>query len=228
MAHVRVIVEGQTEERFVSGPLQASLALHGVFVTATLLGVRGHRGGVVNYDRVKKDVVTVLKQNRDVYCTTLFDLYGLGAGFGSLVSNQNLIGKERAAALEVALSQEVSRDIPTLRPDVRFIPYLQVYEFEALLFSNPTLLAGAMSREDLALKMEQIRAAFPTPEDINDGPETAPSKRLLKLEPRYEKVITGTVAAERMGIHTICQHCPRFRAWFERLAALGSADAGVL
>jgi hypothetical protein len=107
--------------------------MHGVFVSPTLLGVLGHQGGVVNYDRVKKDVVTALKQDRGVYCTTLFDLYGLGAGFASLVPNHNLLGRERATALEAAFSRAVSQDIPTLRPDVRFIPYVQVYEFEALL-----------------------------------------------------------------------------------------------
>jgi hypothetical protein len=85
-----------------------------------------------------------------------------------------------------------------------------------------------MLREDLVGPIERIRAEFDTPEEINDGRETAPSKRLLRLDPRYDKVRTGTKAAERMGIHTICQQCPRFRAWFERLAALGGLDAGAV
>ena len=218
---VRVIVEGQTEERFVSGPLASSLAAHGVFVTPTLVGVPGHRGGNVNYARVKNDIVTALKQDHGVYCTTLLDLYRLGDSFPTLMPDRKLVGQERVVDVEMALHREVSREIPNLRPELRFIPYVQIYEFEGLLFSNPAALAEAMFREDLAEKLEQIRAEFATPEDINDGPKTAPSKRLLNLEPRYEKVISGTLAAENMGVQTICAHCPRFRSWYERLAALG-------
>jgi hypothetical protein len=221
MARVRVIVEGQTEERFVSGPLAASLAMHRVFVTPTLVGAPGHRGGNVNYARVKRDIVTALKQDQGVYCTTLLDLYRLGDSFPSLVPGRQLVGQERVRDVEQALHQEVSREVPDLRPDLRFIPYVQIYEFEGLLFSNPTALAEAMFREDLADKLEQIRAAFPTPEDINDGPRTAPSKRLLDLEPRYVKVISGTRAAQNMGVQTIYEHCPRFRSWYDRLAGLG-------
>jgi hypothetical protein len=221
MARVRVIVEGQTEERFISGPLAASLAVHGVFVAPTLVGVPGHRGGNVNFARVKRDVVTALKQDQGVYCTTLFDLYGLGNGLPSLVPDRQLVGKERVLDIEQALHEEVSREVPHLRPDLRFIPYVQIYEFEGLLFSNPTALAEAMFREDLADKLNQIRADFVTPEDINDGPKSAPSKRLLNLEPRYVKAISGTLAAENMGVQTICSQCPRFRSWYERLAALG-------
>jgi hypothetical protein len=221
MARVRVIVEGQTEERFVSGPLAATLAMNGVFVTPTLVGVPGHRGGNVNYARVKRDIVTALKQDQGVYCTTLLDLYRLGDSFPSLVPGRQLVGQERVRDVEQALHQEVSREVPDLRPDLRFIPYVQIYEFEGLLFSNPAALAEAMFREDLVDQLAQIRAEFATPEDINDGPKTAPSKRLLTLEPRYVKTINGTLAAESIGVQTICTHCPRFRAWYERLAALG-------
>jgi hypothetical protein len=220
MIRVRVIVEGQTEASFVSGPLTAGLMGYGVFLFPTLLGVPGQRGGRVNYDRVKKDVVTALKQDQGVYCTTLFDLYGLGAGFDLLVPDRAKGGQQLVADLEHAMHRDISKAIPSLRTE-RFIPYVQIYEFEGLLFSDPRVLAESMSREDLADQIELIRADHTTPEEINDGPETAPSKRLLRLDPRYDKVRTGTVAAERMGIHTICQHCPRFRAWFERLATLG-------
>jgi len=216
-----VIVEGQTEERFVSGPLASSLAAHAVFVTPTLVGVPGHRGGNVNYARVKRDIVTALKQDQGVYCTTLLDLYRLGDSFPSLVPDRQLVGQERVRDVEQALHREVSREVPHLRPDLRFIPYVQIYEFEGLLFSNPAALAEAMFREDLADKLQQIRADFASPEDINDGLKTAPSKRLLTLEPRYDKVISGTLAAENMGVQTIRTHCPRFRSWYERLAALG-------
>lgn len=96
-----------------------------------------------------------------------------------------------------------------------------MHEFEGLLFSDPASLAQAMFQPGLEGSIREIRNAFSTPEDINDGAETAPSKRLQKLHGGYEKVISGTLAAEQMGIETIRRECPRFRTWVERLGALG-------
>src|SRR5690242_4190656 len=76
-----VIVEGQTEESFVSGPLAEALALRQVYLTPIILGVPGHKGGRTNYDRVRKDILKQLKQDRQAYCTTMLDFYGLGPGF---------------------------------------------------------------------------------------------------------------------------------------------------
>jgi hypothetical protein len=115
-------------------------------------------------------------------------------------------------------------EIPELRPDIRFIPYVQIYEFEGLLFSDPVALAQGMFRDDLQPKLLAIRNDFATPEDINSGDQTAPSKRIRQLDQSYNKTISGVLAAERMGINVIRAQCPRFNAWFERLAALGAGQ----
>ncbi|MCC6366142.1 MAG: DUF4276 family protein [Bryobacterales bacterium] len=108
-----------------------------------------------------------------------------------------------------------------LRADVRFVPYLQLHEYEGLLFSDPAAFADAIGQPKLSKELEIIRSSFPTPEDINDDPNRAPSKRILDIYQAYQKVIDGALAAERIGIDRMRAECPHFRDWLERLSALG-------
>ena len=107
----------------------------------------------------------------------------------------------------------------------RFIPYVQMHEFEALLFSAPDILAGVLSRDALPGRVRRllhgISGAFQTPEEIDDSPKTAPSKRILALAPDYQKVTDGSVAAARIGLETMREKCPHFNGWLNRLKSLG-------
>ncbi len=119
------------------------------------------------------------------------------------------------------MKREIVATLPGgLRSDVRFLPYLQLHEYEGLLFSDPAAFARGIYQPDLAASLQKVRDGFPTPEDIDDGPETAPSKRVLKLYPPYRKPLYGTLAALEVGISTMRRECPHFRDWIERLEAL--------
>jgi len=102
----------------------------------------------------------------------------------------------------------------------RFIPYVQMHEFEALLFSDPAAFAKGIESPDKAKDFHKIRSLFDTPEDINDGAETAPSKRILKLVPAYEKPIQGSLGAIEVGLTAMRQTCVLFDAWLKQLEAL--------
>ena len=168
---VTVIVEGPTEERFVTDVLAPELLPASVSLTPIVLGVPGHRGGRVNYARVRKDIVRYLKSDPTAYCTTLFDYYGLGAGFPS--PPPNLTNSAKATRIEATLKADIVAELDHLRADQRFIPYLQVHEYEALLFSDPNALAAAIRIPNLTAQLTAIRRQFETPEDINDDPHTA-------------------------------------------------------
>ena len=112
--------------------------------------------------------------------------------------------------------------VPELRPDIRFVPYLQLHEYEGLLFSDPVEFAKGISLPSLAQPFERVRRDFQTPEDINDDVNTAPSKRVLRLYPSYRKPLDGTRAAKAVGIDTMRRECPHFRDWVERLEALAT------
>ncbi|MGC8541049.1 MAG: DUF4276 family protein [Phycisphaerae bacterium] len=230
MIRVNIVVEGQTEETFVNEVLAPALGYRGVYLTPRLLGAPGKQGGNVNYARVRMDVSAFLKQDKQAYCTTLIDLYGLGNGFpGNDPTPIGVLRRPepgRASQIEQAVKSDI---ISTLgdnwRADIRFIPYIQQYEFEGLLFSDPVALAQGISQPQLANKFQAVRVAFATPEEINDSPHTAPSKRILQIHPPYQKLLHGVLAAKKIGFGTMRRECPRFNAWISRLEALGTGGA---
>jgi Domain of unknown function (DUF4276) len=179
MARVNIVCEGPTESRFISDVLAPYLWPRGIFLMPMLLGVPGHKGGRVNYARLQKDILLQLKQDASAYCSTMVDLYGLEPGFPGTVPPTGFVAVEKAVQIENAVLQDIVSIIPQLRPDIRLIPYLQVHEYEGLLFSDTTAFALALGQANLATQLAQIRNQFETPEDINDDPNTAPSKGSL-------------------------------------------------
>jgi hypothetical protein len=220
MTRVVVIVEGQTEESFVNDVLAEALWPAEVYLTPIRLGVPGHKGGRSNYARVKKDVLLHLKQDRVACCSTMLDFYGLGPGFPGTPIPISLPSILKASRIEQAMHAEICELVPDLRPDIRYLPYIQLHEYEGLRFSDPRLLAEAPKQPHLAEAFQRVRDAFPTPEDIDDDPITAPSKRIFRFFDSYRKVLDGTIAARRVGIEAMRRECPHFRDWLSRLRAL--------
>jgi len=150
----------------------------------------------------------------------MIDYYGLGQGFPGTPLPANLGNIQKVERIECAIKDDICDRIPDLSPDVRLIPYLSLHEYEGLLFSDPDALAQALNQPNLAHRFRQIRNDFPTPEDIDDSPETAPSKRVIAIYSAYRKVIEGTLAARAVGIERMRQECEPFRHWLERIEAL--------
>lgn len=217
MKRVIVVVEGATEERFVSDVLCPELIRSQVLLSARILGKPGHKGGRVNYARVKKDVLILLKSDPTAFCTTLLDYYGLEKGFPGATGSP---GGERAANIEVGMKADLIAKSDSLRADIRVIPYLQLHEYEALLFSDPQTLAKSLRVPSLAKTFAAIRNQVPTPEDINDNWETAPSKGIRRHHESYNKVIDGTTAARAITVIKMRMECPRFHRWLTILESL--------
>ncbi len=220
MPRVYVVVEGQTEESFVDNVLAPALGRRQVYLTPIILGSPGHKGGNVNYARVKGDILRILKQDRSAYCSTMLDLYGLGPGFPGLPLPPNLQNVDKVVRIERAMKEDIAAEAPALRPDARLHPYLQLHEYEGLLFSDPAAFANGIKQPRLTQQLEQIRRSFATPEDINDDENTAPSKRVLGIYSAYRKVLDGTLAAVSVGIARMREECPHFRGWVETLETL--------
>lgn len=221
MIRVYVIVEGQTEESFVGDVLASSLWPNQVFLHPIILGPPGHKGGNTSFIRVKKDVVTQLKQDRAAYCSTMIDLYGMGRGYPGTPAPAGLSNLEKVRHIERAFKNDVVSELPDLRADVRFLPYLQLHEYEGLLFSDPPRFATGIGQPQLTSGFQTIRDAFATPEDINDNPNTAPSKRVAQYYRPYSKPIDGLRAAKAVGVARMKQECPHFCDWVTRLEQLG-------
>ena len=104
----------------------------------------------------------------------------------------------------------------------RFIPYVSMHEFEALLFSDCKRFAESVGYPQVAAAMEAILAEFGDPEAIDESPTTAPSKRILGLLPSYQKVAMGATAVRHIGLSNIRQRCANFGDWLRRLEATAS------
>jgi len=219
VTRIKIIVEGQTEESFVENVLAPILWPNEIYVTPILLGVPGHKGGNVSYARVKRDILLHLRQDPNAYCSTMLDLYGLGSGFPGLPLQPNQTGLQKAQVIEQAIYRDIVASIPDHQPERRFYPYLQVHEFEGLLFSDPDAFARGLGQQLLSGQLHAIRNAFATPEDINDDPNLAPSKRVAGVYRSYRKVIEGTLAAQEVGVQMMRQQCPHFHQWVSGLEA---------
>jgi len=81
MIRVHVICEGQTEEEFIRHLLAPALLEKQVFLLPSCIWRVGHKGGNVKLSRLSIDVKERLLGDRQCYCTTLFDYYGLSGDF---------------------------------------------------------------------------------------------------------------------------------------------------
>ncbi|MCL6700277.1 DUF4276 family protein [Pseudomonas sp. T1.Ur] len=220
MIRVHVICEGQTEEMFINEVLAAAFHHLGIYLVPALIGKPGHKGGNFRFERLLTDLEKRLLGDRQAYCTTFFDFYGLPEAFpGKAEASNKETMDGKADCLLEAMVEKLRQKLgdEAMR---RFIPYVQMYEFEGLLFSCPKGLALGINQPTLEDKLLRIRNEFDTPETINNSPVTAPSKRLLKLYEGYEKPLHGSLAAIEIGLPAIRSQCARFDAWLRHMEAL--------
>src|SRR5712691_10970359 len=228
MARLLVHVEGQTEETFVNELLSQYLVQRGFeSVSARLVGnarQRSHRGGGRAWDAVRKDIVRHLKQDQGCISTTMVDYYGLPRWGGKAWPGREKAGlldfAERAITVEEGLLNDISNQMGGEFNSRRFVPFVVMHEFEGLLFSDCAAFARVVGRPQIEIRLRTIRDQFVTPEDIDDSPQTAPSKRVEAIIPGYTKPLFGVLAALEIGLDKIRETCAHFRAWLEKLAKL--------
>lgn len=222
---VTVLCEGQTEEQFTKKLLMPSLAERGVYLYPRL--VEG-QGGDVRWIRLRRDIMHSLKSDVGACCTTFIDYYGRATRFpGEELASQTPRVADRKRHIEEGMATEIAGEIGESKAR-RFIPYIQMYEFEGLLFSAPERLASILQldgHDDLAAALQSIRDLHASPEEINDHPTTAPSKRIEALCPSYRKPMHGVLTAEYISLAAIRAQCGLFDAWVARLEALATPEA---
>lgn len=228
MIRVHVICEGQTEEMFINEVLSDYFLPKGIYLRPSLIGKPGHKGGNFKFDRLFTDVRARLLGDTSSYCTTFFDFYGLPEDFPGKDDAKAQLGISAKAdclieKLTAKLQEKLGNDIL-----YRFIPYVQMYEFEGLLFSDPARLASAVYQPSLEAGFKKIRDAFDSPEEINDSVITAPSKRIVKLYSAYDKPIHGSLAAINIGLEAIRRECQLFDGWLSRIESLQQGETECL
>jgi hypothetical protein len=156
MVRVHVLVKGQTEETFVNRVLRSHFWPLGIYPRPQQLGRPGHRPGMVEYPRAREDILITLKQDADSFCTTMFDYYGMPDSWpGREAARQKAFG-EKPVTIEQAILKDIASELGSVFDRARLIPYVQMHEFEALLFSDPKLLVQGLELADaLCVRMSE-------------------------------------------------------------------------
>ena len=229
---VRVLafVEGQTEEKFTREIIAPELASRSVLVTATTPGRKRSQGGVQSWPRIRKELVRYLREYAGRFVTMMFDYYGMPTNWPGRNVAAGLAHEQKAATVEDAIAEDILSEMGNSFDSQRFIPYVQMHEFEALLFSDPVALGEVIPENSATPHLQSIADGFSTPEEINDDPVSAPSKRILRISNQYQKVVHGNIAAKRIGLNLMREKCPHFNEWLkklERLAARPSINCPI-
>lgn len=221
MTTVIVICEGQTEFAFVRTLLQPHLAHEGIYMEPRLISTsRKAKGGALEGQRVRRYFRNTLKERMDTYVTTFFDMYGLPVSFPGYEDTSSVNDPlDRAVRIEAALHQEIVREV-NCRHD-RFLPHIQPYEFEALLFSDIAVIEKVVPAwRKSATWLAKALDGYISPEHINDGPDTHPSARLKRLRPKFRKVAHGVAISSHIGLRRIRAECRHFDRWLDGIEAL--------
>ncbi len=220
MSRVLALVEGETEIAFVKTVLAPELAGKGVFLSATKIGSARGQSGIRSYESNRRDILAALKQDQGRFCTTMLDYYGMPDDWPGRAEAREKPPVERAVCVEARLGEDIAGAMGPSFDRRRFVPYVQMHEFEAILFSNPHELAAALRMPAIEADLAAMVTQCGSPEEIDDGETTAPAKRIRKLAPQYNKIVGGILAAQRIGLAAIRRECRHFDDWVKQLETL--------
>lgn len=227
MKYLNIIVEGSSEENFVNDVMVKHFAALNIFVSARKIRTGWDRinnkpakGGLLKYIKFKNDVLRWIQSDRgrvDTFYTSFIDLYAFPKDLESPYTApiQGIADHyRRVTALETAIAQDINH--PT------FIPYVQLHEFEAFLLVDPDRLITMYPDGQTVINRLKRDIGNTNPEEINESPQTAPSKRIIQYLPAYEgqKAQVGPLIAEDIGMAALRCKCPHFNEWIAKLESL--------
>lgn len=214
MRTINIIVEGPTEEEFVNNSIAPYLNGFGIInaVPIPLETSPGYYGGDITYATYRDYAEKLLVSDPNCIVTSLIDFYELRKDFPGYAAALALPYRNDSVQL---IELEISNDIN----NTRLVPYIQLHEFEGLLFSD---IKGFQTYfPKIVNHVQYIINQYPNPEMINDGPATAPSVRMkeifTKIPKRYVKTFHGPMIALENGITPVLAKCPRFKNWIDTI-----------
>lgn len=213
MKRLIIICEGPTEQAFCNDVLHSHLSTKDIALEAPT--IKHSNGGIVAWDTLKKQIVRHLNEGNSI--VSLFvDYYRIRDSYhfpGWMESKCINNIYDRMHFLFEQMSLDIDENLRS-----RFIPYIQLHEFEGLLFSNIAVFQNNFTKQELDFQqLEDAINSVKTPEEINNGPATAPSERLKKAIKGYDKVVYGACLASDIGLNTIREKCILFNEWVMNL-----------
>ncbi|MBN9391320.1 MAG: DUF4276 family protein [Chloroflexi bacterium] len=218
MKKVFILVEGQAEETFIKEVFNPYLLEKEILIipiivyTSRAANQKKAKGGGRSFGKIENDLSKLLRDTSVSAVTTMFDFYAIATDFPSYDELPAGNCYTRVEFLEQAFARKIN--------DSRFIPYIQLHEFEAMVFVAPEVVSNAFPGTNVASNLEKIKSKYNSPEEIDEGSETAPSKRLIKLISSYSKTVDGPLLVLEIGIDRIRAECPHFDEWLTKLENL--------
>jgi hypothetical protein len=215
--------EGQTEETFSNLVLEPYFRSLGVADVKPILlpnrpgaTARRNKGGWVSYAKAKQFIVRFMRVQHKprTWFSTLFDLYAIPEGFPGLAEAPRQPADQKVRYLEQCFKEDIVTDHLH-----RFTPHLQLHEFEALLLSDCAAIGSAFPDNENGVASLTADIGELAPEQVNEGPATAPSKRIIQFFPQYDglKASAGPIIAAEIGLQNLRDSCPHFGAWIDEL-----------
>lgn len=218
MRRLIIVCEGATEQEFCQLILSPYFYQKDILVETPT--IKHSCGGIVAWGTLKKQLVRHLNET-DVIVTMLIDFYRIKDSFqfpGWMEAKTIEPSQSKLDYLFMRMKLDIQENLQN-----RFVPYIQLHEFEGLLFSDISAFKKNFRKEECDFQaIESAIKDFSSPEEINNGPDTAPSVRLKKAIKGYQKELYGGILADDIGLKTIREHCSFFNQWIERLESLAT------
>lgn len=217
MKRLYIICEGPTEVEFCHDVLYPYFIHRNLVIIPILIK---KAGGIIPWPGIKHQAEILLKQDPACFVTLLIDYYGLYPKhkFPQWDEAEAIVNRaERMDRLEQAMKNDMDADL-----NHRFLPYIQLHEFEGLLFNNMQVFDNSFTPDEFTNRQELLNTInqHPNPEEINNRPEYAPSKRLLRLIKGYDKIVFGACLAVDIGLVRLRAKSPRFSEWITKIENL--------
>jgi Domain of unknown function (DUF4276) len=219
MKRIMIFCEGDTEVEFCKKTLAP------YFLNKNIIIENSSWNGIKNWQRIKLDVENFLKNDTTCFVSTFLDYYGIHTkhDFPNWEQAHTQFVTNKSQRLDF-IEQQMKFHIHSSLQN-RFLPYLQLHEFEALLFIDKEKFCSVFPDSDFhkngKQELSNIFNDFPNPEEINNSRNTSPSHRLKeKIICGWHKIVFGNIIAEIMGLEAIRAKCPRFDEWIIKLENL--------
>ncbi len=213
-----IICEGDTEKEFCTKILSSFFASKNIHVQSPL--IKKTMGGIVKWGELRKQIILHLVNDKTAFVTTFIDYYGLykkyqfpGWDESLKIADKN----SRMDFLEKSMAENIEDEFRH-----RYLPYIQLHEFEGLLFNDINIFYEQIPKNELVGidELEQTFKDFTNPEMINDKKETSPSHRLERIVKGYNKVVYGNYLADAIGLEKIRNKSNRFNGWIQKIENL--------
>lgn len=215
MRHLHILCEGQTEEMIAGEVIEPYFAAQDAYVTWSVLTTKrpasgsAFKGGVSSWRKLERELQLLLHDSSTTVLTTLLDYYAFPLEAPGMADRPHGSPHDRVRHVESELSKAID--------DARFVPNLVLHETEAWVLADCRRLGEVMGDPGPAAELERIVRAESSPELVNDGVDTAPSKRIKNAYPQYEKTLDGPLVIADVGLDAIRSRCPHTDDWLREV-----------